>query len=63
MCSEQMILRPRAVQVRLLMRSFWTFAPLALAYVGLLAYSYTPDMLSLLLPGSLEAGLSGVLLE
>jgi len=54
-----MILIPRAIKVRLLMRSYWTFAPLAVAYMGLLAYSYTPDMLSLLLPGSLEAGLSG----
>eukprot|EP00967_Tisochrysis_lutea_P123648 scaffold206075_cov18-Tisochrysis_lutea.AAC.3 len=57
--SPQMILIPRAIKVRLLMRSYWTFAPLAVAYMGLLAYSYTPDMLSLLLPGSLEAGLSG----
>ncbi|KAF5833459.1 hypothetical protein DUNSADRAFT_10249 [Dunaliella salina] len=54
-----MMLIPKVIKVRLLMRSYWTFAPLAVAYMGLLAYSYTPDMLSLLLPGSLEAGLSG----
>ena len=54
-----MILLPRVLRVRTLMRSYWVFAPLALAYMGLLAYSYTPDMLSLLLPGSLEAGMSG----
>jgi len=55
----QMILVPRALFVRQLMRSYWTFAPLAVAYLGLVAFSYTPDMLSLLLPGSLEAGMSG----
>lgn len=56
---SQMILLPRALAVRRFMQSYWAFAPLALAYAALLAYSYTPDTLSLLLPGSLEAGLTG----
>ncbi|KAJ9534796.1 hypothetical protein QJQ45_017216, partial [Haematococcus lacustris] len=54
-----MVLTPRLRAVQQLMTSLWVFAPVALIYLGLLAYSWTPDTLSILFPGSLQEGLSG----
>jgi hypothetical protein len=49
------MLRGRAS--RNLLRSLRPFAPLAVLYVLLLALSWQPDTLSLMLPGSIEEGL------
>ncbi|KAL6754176.1 hypothetical protein V8C86DRAFT_2710500 [Haematococcus lacustris] len=54
-----MVLTPRLRAVQQFMTSLWVFAPVALIYLGLLAYSWTPDTLSILFPGSLQEGLSG----
>jgi len=54
-----MILAPRASVVRKTMRSYWVLAPLALIYLALLAYSWSPDTLSILMPGSLADGFTG----
>ncbi|KAG2425863.1 hypothetical protein HYH02_014927 [Chlamydomonas schloesseri] len=39
--------------------SVWPFVPLAAAYVVLLVGSWSPDTLSIMMPGSLEEGLKG----
>ena len=41
------------------MRSQLVLVPVALAYTVLLLHSWAPDSLSLILPGSLQEGLSG----
>ncbi|GAX81942.1 hypothetical protein CEUSTIGMA_g9370.t1 [Chlamydomonas eustigma] len=41
------------------MKSAWPVIPIALAYGLLLANSWSPDTLSLIMPGSLEEGLQG----
>lgn len=56
----QMILLPRVAAVRKGMQSYWLFAPLAIVYFVLMAYAWTPDTLSTLMPGNLAAGLSGM---
>lgn len=42
-----------------IMQSDLIFVPIALSYLYLLIHSWQPDTLQLVLPGSLEAGLSG----
>lgn len=53
-----MILVPKARAVQRSMGSLWVFLPLTLLYGLLLVNSYSPDMLSILLPGSLAEGMS-----
>ena len=55
LCLYALMLRGRAS--RHLLRSLRPFAPLAVLYVVLLALSWQPDTVSLMLPGSLEEGL------
>lgn len=54
-----MVLLGRWHRVRQLLSTPWTLAPLALAYAVLLADSWAPDTLRTMMPGSLQAGLSG----
>jgi hypothetical protein len=63
---SQMIFFPRWHMPKLERRGagrFWALFssvwPLCLAYVALLAASWTPDTLSIIMPGSLKEGLSG----
>ena len=44
---------------RSLLRSPWPFVPLAVGYGLLLANSWSPDTLSIMMPGSLQEGLKG----
>lgn len=53
----QMVLLPRWHRTRQLVRSPLVVVPLAVMYGVLLYQSWSPDVFSLLLPGSLEAGL------
>ncbi|GLC45192.1 hypothetical protein PLESTB_000425800 [Pleodorina starrii] len=39
--------------------SVWPFIPLSLAYLALLVFSWSPDTLQIMMPGSLKEGLSG----
>ncbi|KXZ45237.1 hypothetical protein GPECTOR_57g527 [Gonium pectorale] len=39
--------------------SVWPFVPLSLAYLVLLVMSWSPDTLSIMMPGSLAEGLAG----
>lgn len=57
----QMALLPRWSVTRRLTRSPLVLAPLALVYGLLLVWSWQPDTLSLILPGSLADGLKGEL--
>lgn len=54
-----MICRPQWPTTKRVMGSSFIFIPVALAYTVLLAFSWEPDTLALILPGSLQAGLSG----
>ena len=54
-----MICRPRWPTTKRVTRSSLIFIPVALAYTVLLAFSWEPDTLALILPGSLQEGLSG----
>ena len=54
-----MLLLPRWSITHRLMKGYAVFLPLSAIYIVLLARSWTPDMLQLMMPGSLEAGLSG----
>ena len=42
-----------------IMHSDWVFVPLSVMYIALLAQSWTPETLQLIMPGSLQAGLAG----
>ena len=55
----QMLLLPRWSITHRLMKGYTVFLPLSVVYIVLLARSWTPDMLQLMMPGSLDAGLSG----
>ena len=55
----QMLLLPRWSITHRLMKGYAVFLPLSAVYIVLLARSWTPDMLQLMMPGSLDAGLSG----
>jgi len=55
----QMILAPAWKRTADIVRSDLIFVPVALAYLFLLLHSWQPDTLALILPGNLEAGLSG----
>ena len=55
----QMLLLPRWSITYRLMKGYAVFLPLSAVYIVLLARSWTPDMLQLMMPGSLDAGLSG----
>ena len=52
-----MLLAPRRSAASL--SSLWPFLPLAGVYVVLLLQAWSPDTLSIMMPGSLQAGLSG----
>lgn len=54
-----MILSFGAPPVRSFIRSGWSLFPLAVGYGILLANSWSPDTLSIILPGSLKEGFSG----
>lgn len=54
-----MIVAPLARITQRVIKSNTAYVPIALAYVYLLAISWQPDSLSLILPGSLQAGLVG----
>lgn len=54
-----MILAPRWRLTERLMQSEAIFVPLSLLYGVLLWRSWTPDTLSLMMPGSLAAGFAG----
>lgn len=54
-----MLVSSSARPIQKLIRSLWPFVPLALGYGLLLANSWTPDTLSIMMPGSLEEGLKG----
>lgn len=56
----QMLLLPRWPITHRLMKGYAVFLPLSAIYIVLLARSWTPDMLQLMMPGSLNAGLSGL---
>lgn len=56
---SQMVLLPATRAVRQTIERGVPLLPLVLCYGILLAHSWQPDTLSLLLPGSLSAGLSG----
>ncbi len=56
-----MILAPQLQIVRSTMRSLWVFLPVALGYLALLVYAWSPDTLSILLPGSLSDVMKGSL--
>lgn len=45
--------------LRKFMRSLWPFLPLALGYGLLLFNSWSPDTLSIMMPGSIQEGLKG----
>lgn len=47
-------------KVQELMKSNWIFMPLILTYLLLLVQSWQPDTLSLMMPGNLQTGLSGL---
>lgn len=55
----QMLFAPRRRSTVGLMQSDWIFVPLSAMYITLLLQSWTPDTLQLIMPGSLQAGLSG----
>ena len=55
----QMVLAPQQSVTKRLMSSDLLFVPLALMYLYLLVHSWEPDMLRLILPGSLADGLKG----
>ena len=57
-----MLLLPRRRVTISIMHSDWVFVPLSIMYIMLLAQSWTPDTLQLIMPGSLQAGLSGTTL-
>lgn len=57
LCALVMALAPRKSAG--FFASVWPFVPLALGYLGLLAASWSPDTLSIMMPGSLKEGLSG----
>lgn len=42
------------------MQSDWVFMPLSAVYLALLMQSWTPETLQLIMPGSLQAGLTGI---
>ena len=56
-----MVLLPKWSGTRRLVRSPLVLAPLGLVYGLLLVWSWQPDSLSLILPGSLTEGLKGEL--
>ena len=58
---SQMVLLPKWSVTRRLVRSPLVLAPLGLVYGLLLVWSWQPDSLSLILPGSLADGLTGEL--
>ena len=55
-----MIVAPRAHLTSRITATEWLFVPVALAYGFLLAHSWQADTLHLILPGSLQKGLSGL---
>ena len=55
----QMLLVPRRRLTIGIMSSDWMFAPLSFVYITLLLQSWTPETLQLIMPGSLQAGLTG----
>ena len=55
----QMICRPQWPTTKRVIGSSLIFIPVAVAYTVLLAFSWEPDTLALILPGSLQDGLSG----
>lgn len=56
-----MMLLPKWQKTRQIISSAKSYVPLALAYTALLIASWQPDTMSLILPGSLNEGLSGEL--
>ena len=60
MTRLQMIGAPRAHLTARIISTDALFLPLALAYAFLLAHSWQADTLKLILPGSLQEGLSGM---
>ena len=56
--SLQMIAASRNRRVMLLMHGLGVFAPLGLVYGLLLVLSWSPDTLSMMMPGSLETAFS-----
>lgn len=54
-----MLVLPRVRPVRDFIRSNLVFIPLGLAYAALLAQSWSPDTLSLMMPGSLDQAFTG----
>ena len=60
-CRLQMALKPHAKITRDLLAGARTLVPLALIYTLLLAASWSPDSLKLLLPGSFSQGVSNML--
>ena len=55
----QMLFLPRSRVTVSAMHSNWIFVPLSIMYAALLLHSWTPDTLQLIMPGSLQAGLTG----
>eukprot|EP00195_Chlamydomonas_chlamydogama_P006610 CAMPEP_0202904966 /NCGR_PEP_ID=MMETSP1392-20130828/31944_1 /ASSEMBLY_ACC=CAM_ASM_000868 /TAXON_ID=225041 /ORGANISM="Chlamydomonas chlamydogama, Strain SAG 11-48b" /LENGTH=268 /DNA_ID=CAMNT_0049592863 /DNA_START=47 /DNA_END=853 /DNA_ORIENTATION=+ len=54
-----MIAAPNSISLRSVVKSFGVFVPLALTYGVLLYSSWSPDTLSIMMPGNLAAGLQG----
>ena len=61
--SAQMIAAPKARVTRRLASTDAILVPMALAYAFLLAHSWQADTLKLILPGSLQEGLSGTIMH
>ena len=59
MVPAQMIVAPRARVTRRMASTDAVLVPMVLAYAFLLAHSWQADTLKLILPGSLQEGLSG----
>ncbi|GFR40844.1 hypothetical protein Agub_g1492, partial [Astrephomene gubernaculifera] len=57
LCFIAMVLFPR--KSASIFASVWPFVPLALGYFVLLVLAWSPDTLSIMMPGSLKEGLSG----
>ncbi len=59
LCTLQMLFLPNKRATVSIMHSKWIFLPLSITYIALLIQSWTPETLQMIMPGSLQAGLTG----
>jgi len=59
LCTLQMLFLPNKQATVSIMHSSWIFVPLSITYIALLIQSWTPETLQMIMPGSLQAGLTG----